>query len=725
MSEPEQLKRILDALLQKVRLDQNVPTNVFSELVMMKSKLEGALTQLEKAKQIDVTQIKSKFEDAQRLQLMLEEIKRSEGKYPSYIDDFIQSIANTPYTMPKTLYEPQGAQQISIDVGGEIKTERAELALALLFPGSTTYRYGMFPVKVSLGRWYQSGRARLSSIHVLSSEPEFQLTVGQRTYDVYRPLLLRAFRLRRHWAICTSCLSLLDEDETCAHRSIQPRVKLPSGYPILRKLELSREAATSKDLQKPMSLIIPRVTYLRQLRVGLAVMGFERTASVRGASRTIMVNYDPPIGIRLMTSGLSFQTRIPEEFLKETLQSNLMLRRDAMIQLLANRLADIMSEIGLPSYHHELILSSVVSILHLNELTNEQDVMQRLRDDDFVDQVMTAIHNELDFYESAGPDAASVQNMLRMMQSFDITEDRLISKLRETILHSLAHVLLLSAAVTSGSQLDDLDYLVKEDNGEIVIFDSVSGGNGSSETAFEFLSETGTFSVEEYLQSEEREETYKPRNLDETAFEFLLPCLNSVSDKVFLFSKVEPIENEIKRKMGELKDKETTHQNAIRRIREYGTTAIFPLSIGYHSMDYSKEHQEADRFKEMATICIHGCPECISIGRKCQHGSFHEKYNISKFALDELLNFVLRHVTLTQPFPDQALKTLGEYGFTILKGSCVDEHTCEELVRNMNALILQIVGQEAGNGYVKFSGHWVNMNLASGEIDYYYLLKVI
>ena len=313
----------------------------------------------------------------------------------------------------------------------------------------------MFPVKVSLGRWYQSGRAHLSSIHVLSSEPEFQLTIGERIYDVYRPIMLRAFRLRRNWAICTSCLSLLDEDETCAHRTIQPRVKLPAGYPIIRKLELSRGAPTSKDFQKPMSLIIPRVTYLRQLQVGLAVMGFERTASVRGASRTVMVNYDPPIGIKLLTSGLSFQTHIPEEFLKETFQSNLMLKRDMMIQLLANSLADIMGEIGLPAYHHELVLSSIVSILHLNELVNKQAVAQGLKNNSFVDQVMASIQNELDFYESGGPDMAQVQNVLRMMQSLDIDEGRLICRLRNTILHSLAHVLLLSAAVTSGSQLDD------------------------------------------------------------------------------------------------------------------------------------------------------------------------------------------------------------------------------------------------------------------------------
>jgi hypothetical protein len=135
----------------------------------------------------------------------------------------------------------------------------------------------------------------------------------------------------------------------------------------------------------------------------------------------------------------------------------------------------------------------------------------------------------------------------------------------------LAHILLLAVAVTSGSQLDDLDYSLQDS--EVVIFDSVSGGNGSCETAFEFLSEAGTFNLEKYLGSEEREELYKPRNFDETAFEFLLPCLNGVSDRIFLFGKVEPFENEIRRKLSELKGKSTTHNASITRIRTYGSSS--------------------------------------------------------------------------------------------------------------------------------------------------------
>jgi len=725
MNETEELRAVLDELRKKVRQDLNVPGTLHDEFVLASKELEEALENLEQTKQMDVDKVRFLYENAQRLSLMLEDIKRGRSGYPSYIDDFVPSIANAPYTMPRTLFEPQGAQQISTNVEGQMKVERAELALGVLFPGSTTYRYGASPVKIRLGRLSESGRAHLSSIHELSPKPEFELRVGDRIFHVYKPLTLKAFRLHGRCPICTTCLSLIDDDETCGHRTLQPHAKLPSSYPIVRKLELSRTSTDTKSLQRPLSLIVPQATFLSELEVGLAVMGFERTATVRGNSRTMRVEYDPPIGIRLSTSGLSFRVNIPEEFLLKTLDANPMLRRDMILQLLANTIADIIGEIGLPSYHHELLLSSVISAIHLDDLIDEKTATDRLRDSNFIPQANGAIDHELSFYESTRPDANLVLRVLASLQTLDITKSSLHVKLKETILHSLAHVLLLAAAVTSGSQLDDLDYLLKEDSDEVVIFDAVSGGNGSSETAFEFLSEAGTFNLEEYLGSEEREELYKPRNFDETAFEFLLPCLNGVSDRIFLFGMVEPFENEIKRKLCELKGKSTTHGASITRIRAYGSSRMYPISIGYHGMDYSTFPHEADRFKEVAGICLHGCPECISIGRKCHLGSFYEKYNISKFALDELLNHTLQTATLVGPSRDQIRDTLKEQGFAVIKGSCANERACQEIVKNLNVRILELVGQEVENGHIKFAGHWVNANFSFGDLDYYYMLKVI
>jgi len=188
---------------------------------------------------------------------------------------------------------------------------------------------------------------------------------------------------------------------------------------------------------------------------------------------------------------------------------------------------------------------------------------------------------------------------------------------------------------------------------------------------------------------------------------------------------MQPFENEIKRKLRELQDKAKTHHRASKRIREYGNARIFPIGIGYHAVDYSREPREAERFKESANICLHGCPECISIGRKCHLGSFFEKYGISKLVLDELLNSLIREATLSNPSPSQILTALNKHEFVVLKGSCNEQQNCQELVNNLNTQVLELIGQKVNEGHVKFAGHWVNMDFVSGELDYYYMLKVI
>jgi len=726
MNTIEDLKKAIDELKYKARHDPKISDKIYEALVIAARDLIEALKKLEEAKQIDEARIKTLYENTLSLSIMLDEIKRVQrGEYPSYIDEFVPSITNPPYTMPRTLFEPQGAQQISLNVSGQMYAERAELALALLFPGSITYRYGSPPVKVSLGRWFQSGRAHLSSIHDLSPKPEFELKLGNKFLRVYKPLTLRAFRLQTQRLICVSCLSLSDGDETCGHSTLQHRAKLPSNYAIVRKLELSRKEADKKALQKPMSLIVPEATFLPELEVGMAVVGFERTATVRGTPRIVRIDYDPPIGIRLITAGISFKTNIPKDFLQNILNTDLMLRRDMILQLLSNKLSELMSDAGLPSYNHELLLSSLISVIGLDDVVNEKIVEGKLHEEGFISNINAAIDRELAFYESIRPDPVLVQNVMESLQNFSVTEEGLRLKLYHTILHSLAHVLLLATAVTSGSQLDDLDYLIRPEHEEIVIFDSVSGGNGSSETAFEFLSEPGKFTVETYWQSEEREEIYRPRNFDETAFEFLLPCINGVADRVFLFGKVSPLENEIKRKLSELLDKEKTHEVAIRRVREYGRSRLFPISIGYHAMDYSNRSQEADRFKEIAGICLHGCPECISLGKKCHLGSFQEKYSISKYALDELVNYVMREVTLTEPPISDILSNLKNHGIVVVKGVCNDQEACSKLVDKLNMLIMGLTGREVNGGRVKFTGHWVSTDSTFEGLNYHYMFRVV
>jgi len=723
----EELKKYIEELLSKVRYDRNIPFEAYKEIIAASEELVNALDNLEKTKQIDELRIKKLYENAESLFQMIETVKhRRQDAKPSYIDDFIPSISPPPFTMPKSLFDPQGTEQIAVDVSGRVYSERAELALALLFPGSVTYRYGRTPVKVYCGRWSQSSRARLSSLHELDPEPQFELKEGNRTVKVYKPLTLRAFRLPRPCLICVECISLSDGDENCGHSTPKiPIRRLPSNYPIVRKLELSRTEEEKKDVQMPMSLIVSEVTFLKEIEVGIALIGFERTASIRGGSRQIRVTYDPPIGVKIKTAGISLKVKLNDDFIKAVLDSNRILRRDVILQLLANELADIMSDVGLPSYYHEPLLSAMISAIGLDEVVDEETVTSRLHDSSFVNRVIGALNTEFMFREGAVPDAQLTQRILESLQSLTITENELRVRLYRTILHSLAHVFLLATAITSGSQLDDIDYLVNEDEAEIVIFDAVSGGNGSSKTAFEFLSEEGTFDVETYWQSEEKEEIYRPKNFDETAFELLLPCINSIADRIFLFGKVEPSENEIQRKLKELRIKENTHQMAIKRIIEYGVSRLFPVGIGYHAVDYSNNLREAERFKEMATICLHGCPECISIGRKCNSGSFYEKYNISKLALDELINYNLKKLTVTSLSMDEILRVLREYGVAILTAPCMNEKLREELLTRINSLVLQLVGREIDGRHVKLSGHWIGTTPNFKGVIYNYMFQLV
>lgn len=722
----EKLRKYVEELLNKIRYDKNIPFEVYKEIMAASEELLSTLANLEETKQIDELRIKTLYENAKNLFQMIETVKRMrQDAKPSYIDDFIPSISPPPFTMPKSLFDPQGIEGIAVDVSGRVYSERAELALALLFPGSVTYRYG-FPVKVCCGRWFQSGRARLSSLHELDPEPQFDLKEGKKAVKVYKPLTLRAFRLPRPHQICVECLSLSDGDENCGHSA--PRIpirRLPSDYPIIKKLELSRTEEGKKEIQMPMSLIVSEATFLPEIEVGIALIGFERVASVRGGSRQIRVIYDPPIGVKIKTAGISFKVKLNGDFIRAVLGFNLILRRDIILQLLANELADIMSDVGLPSYYHEPLLSAVISAIGLDEVVDEDAVTSRLHDSSFVVRVIEALNTEFMFSEGTLPDSQLIRRVLESLQSLTLTESELRLRLYRTILHSLAHVFLLATAIASGSQLDDIDYLINEKEAEIIIFDAVSGGNGSSKTAFEFLSEEGKFDIETYWQSEEKEEIYRPKNFDETAFELLLPCINSIADRIFLFGRVEPSESEIKRKLKELRIKEGTHQMAIRRIIEYGISRLFPVGIGYHAVDYSNDPREAERFKEMANVCLHGCPECISIGRKCNYGSFYEKYNISKLALDELLNYNLKKLTVTSLSIDETLRTLKEYGVAILTASCTNERLYEELLTRINSLMLQLVGREISGRHVKLSGHWIGTTPNFEGIVYNYMFQLV
>jgi len=86
---------------------------------------------------------------------------------------------------------------------------------------------------------------------------------------------------------------------------------------------------------------------------------------------------------------------------------------------------------------------------------------------------------------------------------------------------------------------------------------------------------------------------------------------------------------------------------------------------------------------------------------------------------------MIEKITLENPTTKQIFDKLSEEGYVVLKGTCKDEPTCKELVKNLNAQVLELAGQKMDKGHIKFIGHWVDMEYSSGLLNYYYMLAVV
>jgi hypothetical protein len=85
----------------------------------------------------------------------------------------------------------------------------------------------------------------------------------------------------------------------------------------------------------------------------------------------------------------------------------------------------------------------------------------------------------------------------------------------------------------------------------------------------------------------------------------------------------------------------------------------------------------------------------------------------------------MKDSTLSEPSTDEVLATLKKRGFAIVKASCDERQTCKKVVDRLSAIVLELVGEEINGSHIKLSGHWVNMDLTSGALSYYYMLRVI
>jgi len=484
---------------------------------------------------------------------------------------------------------------------------------------------------------------------------------------------------------------------------------------------LQREKGESVELRPPLDSFIPKVTYLRSLKVGTAVLGFERSA----ANRVTIVDYDPPIGMIMETRGIAFRINIPSHFLDHALQRPAIVR-DALTQVLAKWISGLLSANGMPSYHLEPILSGLIHSIGLDrENADVEAVMKNFSNRHWIaDALQMTMTEGSTYYERFDVQQRRLHALYDAVARRPLDESVVRNELKAILVHSLAHSLLIAGCVTSGCLPIDLEYLTGDE--EIVLFDSADGGNGSSEMIFEFCSSKGSFRIAETEEDAGKEKINRPKYFDEAFAELLLPCQQGVAEKIFHRGLSAPGHEEIKRRYLALERQKESYSNEYRYVSEIGVENCFRSSIGYHvSLARRLQGREADRLKEALGICLHGCPDCLVLGNKCNEGGFFEKYYVSKAILDEYFRFLTNDVTVDHSVRDSVIESiLRDKGVAILTRRITRE-VADKGEDKLLDRVFEFVGRRIDQKFVKFAGFWVDSPLEADEIRHNALLVLV
>ena len=671
------------------------------------SKLNSSLIDITKSqKEINMDD----FEKKKKLFRVAEEI-RLLGKYSTHLDAFVRLLSDAPYTLPSNYFEPETALTTIIDLprnNPRYKTEQTGLALQVCFPGSTTFRYGL-PRKILCGDFSRNFLSDLRSVHEISDEPE-EFQIGDASvYSVKTLKTLPVFGNK--FFVCPICLSA-DVDEPCVHMTKKMVLrKAPSSFPIKEHAEVSRQSlVNSKSFPEPLNQIIEKITFLKELKIGTAYLGFTRTVG----NVTNRIDYDPYIGYVTQTKSISFSIKkIDDEFLNSIMEQSY-LSRDLIIDVVFNYFSESLKDNDVPRYHTELFLSSFIKALQLDRINNDfnyNEIIQKISSGDWVDTALNELHNEIQLY--SGQFLTSDEKQTEIFQHIaSLNLDTVILKnhLKKLIVNSIAHTLFLAGCTTSGSLYDDLDYSVNyegDDPKEILLFDSANGGNGASELIYNYL----TLPTNNVSKSSDVKEHLRPRYFDETFFEMLLPCSQGTIDRAHIQSADTLIQDiQLLKLLNHSKNIESQFPDTFKHINDAGIFNIVPLSIGLRQLDENQPIRETEKTREMASICIHGCPDCIALGSRAKPDQFSERYSISKYILDLFFKFKSSHLILDSKSSFEEIQDrIEKNGFAILCKEIIEVKDYDDLDNDISNLI----GKEIKENIVKVAGKWYDCPISN------------
>jgi len=704
---------------------------VFAEFGLIKEDIKKLNEEEEKLNEVTGGSIE-KIEEQQRNSIMVQKIKELQN--PSYLDEFIRILRKPPYTLPSNYFQPETGLILNVDVGDSgpqrYKTERMEDALRMLFPGSTTYRYGA-PKKILCGQFSRNNTADLT-LHRLSKGPVFEID-GRKVYEI-KTLRTRnpVFNDGRQW-VCRQCFSISDGDETCHHSNQlrMPLKKAGSNFPDIETVELSsRNISETKYFRYPLNQFIEDVSFLEEMKVGVVLTGFSRGI---GGSVTRII-YDPYVGYEIKTKGILFKLRPLDLNFVEQIFAERHLIRDIIIGLIFHQIIPQLSDHSIPLYHAELFTSVIIKALELDKIDNNFDfekVLVEIGEDEWVDQATTEIFNEVRLYAGRfSIDAGIIRDIFDRVKESSLSKEKIIEYIRELIINSISHALFIAGCTTSGSLYQELDYMVPKDpNGrlkdEIIVFDSANGSNGASQLIFDYLS----LPEEELGFTEDEKENllYRPRYLDETFAELLLPCKQGVIDRMYHQSISVLIDEEILRlQLKHLENLAKESSVVFDKIKQAGIQNIFPLGIGLRPIedDIIEFQRESEKMREVASICIHGCPDCIALGNKSKPNQSVERYSISKYLLDILFKYNTNEIRLYSDAKLEDIEKVLQKSKVVILSKKINDSKCD--YEDLEKRISDLIGKRIDSKFIKLSGKWFDCPITNPtHIEISYMMGLV
>ena len=649
--------------------------------------------------------------------------KQADEPIEKSLFSIISELTIPPYIHPKTFFEKDFSSKVIVDRGNYGKeTFSASYALRNFYPGGFTMRWGhRNPARIPCGRYFPDFEANLKNPfleHELTPLPitEFR---GKQVYGLEKIRVKDAKKvLSDHggkYPACPICLSLkINVDEGCEHFDNHDVIWQPGTQNLSPQIVLttyedpSKRNYDSKISQKfsyPLSDILEEVNFLEEAEIITIATGFTR--ETRGV--TVEVDYNPYLGYSTSTKAVLFKLKeIPDNFIKEIQKENFLVR-DIIINIIHECILKVLKKLHRSIWENDLWSSGFIKSLELDSIGSYfdyQNTLTTITNTDFEQKLIDNIIEECGFFEKP-PDNVTpdlIRNVLNEVRTnLTITDSEIIIKIKELLKRSLSYLVYTAGCLIAGSSQDEIGFVPPNNTSpnEMIVFDTTSGGNGASELIYNFLVAKKSAKSTTINPNKAVKATY----FEEAFYELLLPCQQGIADRIFfqdygsLFQNTFQKNNLIITNLERINEETDLAPTEFAYVSRAGIENMYPLSVG--KRDSRDTHQ---KIQQIASICIHGCFDCLLLNESFGHIRSSEKFFVSKYLVDLYFKFLTNKLRIDSSSPLTDIETILKKEKMVLLVKKIDNanNTFQELFLKTD----QLLGKKIDNKLVKLCGFW-------------------